>query len=355
MDDAGSHNRRMIRREFNFAIALAVSLALHALLFAVTAPVWRGWLGRGHAPPIVQPQEITVALQPPDSPPDMGDANGHGIGSNASEGERLLSAQEAEENQALLDRQPRGPQRLVPTITDANQPPGEEGRGGQQGGGAAGVQVSAIPPTAPPAIQPPAESIAPPTPPTSAIQVTEPQDPAVNPTIVAVAQPTVELPEAVDRPRADVKPEQNSANQVAVTKSSRPQTGDGRAPGIDLRPASPAQQSDSESDPFAQIGSAVFHDGKLEIRKGRKVKTTRPHVLLSGQVDLISLGGATVVLKISVDATGKVTSVDVIRSSGSNDIDQPTRIAVYDWWFEPTRDKSGRPVADTFPFLIRYE
>jgi len=92
----------------------------------------------------------------------------------------------------------------------------------------------------------------------------------------------------------------------------------------------------------------------LEVQKGRKVKTTRPRVLLPGELDLVAAGGATVVLNIAIDATGKVTSAEVKESSGSNDIDQPCRVAVYDWWFEPSRDKKGRPIPDVLTFTIRF-
>jgi hypothetical protein len=27
---------------------------------------------------------------------------------------------------------------------------------------------------------------------------------------------------------------------------------------------------------------------------------------------------------------------------------------VYDWWFEPSRDKQGRPIADVLTFTIRF-
>lgn len=98
----------------------------------------------------------------------------------------------------------------------------------------------------------------------------------------------------------------------------------------------------------------MLHDGRLEVRQGRKVKTTRPHLLLGAQVDLFSMRNPTVVLKIAIDATGRVTSADVIQSSGSTELDQPCRVAVYDWWFEPSRDKRGRPIADVVVFTIRF-
>ena len=133
------------------------------------------------------------------------------------------------------------------------------------------------------------------------------------------------------------------------------QTGDGRAPGQDRASADPAQESDSESDAFSKTAIAeVMRDGRLEVRQGRKVKTTRPHFLPGAQADFFAIPNPTIVLKIAIDPTGNVKNVDIIHSTGSVEIDQPCRVAVYDWWFEPTHDKKGRPVADVVVFTIHF-
>jgi TonB family protein len=85
---------------------------------------------------------------------------------------------------------------------------------------------------------------------------------------------------------------------------------------------------------------------------GLLLKPRRPQLLLAGETDLIALQKAVVKLQIDTDATGKVTRVDVVESSGSNAIDQPTRVAIYDWWFEPKKDSAGNPLPDRFQFTI---
>jgi TonB family protein len=130
-------------------------------------------------------------------------------------------------------------------------------------------------------------------------------------------------------------------------------TGDARAPGQDRPSADPAQESDSESDPFIKNATeAVFHDGRLEVRHGRKVKTVRPHFLPGAQAAFFANPDPTLVLKISIDETGNVKDVDIIKSSGSVSIDQPCRRAAFEWWFEPKHDKHGRPMPDVVPFTI---
>jgi TonB family protein len=72
-------------------------------------------------------------------------------------------------------------------------------------------------------------------------------------------------------------------------------------------------------------------------------------------VDLYQRKTAQITLRVSTDAAGKVTGVEVLRSSGSNEIDQPCRVAMYEWWFEPKKDSLGNPVPDTFNFTIGFQ
>jgi TonB family protein len=66
------------------------------------------------------------------------------------------------------------------------------------------------------------------------------------------------------------------------------------------------------------------------------------------------MGKASVTLKVNIDAAGKVTKARVHKSSGSNEIDQPCVVAMYEWWFEPLRDKAGNAVPDAVLFTITF-
>ncbi len=170
--------------------------------------------------------------------------------------------------------------------------------------------------------------------------------PISSPPVPQTALPTPPQPQRTATPAPPVA----TAAQAAP---ARPATGDSRAPGRPAR-ANPLPQSDSDSDAFSKIGSAVFHNGRLEVREGRKVRTTRPQILVPGLLDEFGLANPTVVLKVNIDPTGKVTNVDIFRSSGSNDLDQPCLRAVYDWWFEPARDPAGKPIPDAVLFAITF-
>ena len=119
------------------------------------------------------------------------------------------------------------------------------------------------------------------------------------------------------------------------------------------RAADPAPMSDSESDAFSVLGSARFVNGELRVRAGRKVRSRRPKIGLAGRFDA-AYSRMEVTLRVAIDKTGKVTAVDVAKSSGSNEIDQPCRVSMYDWWFEPKIDASGAAVPDVFDFTIGF-
>jgi TonB family protein len=101
--------------------------------------------------------------------------------------------------------------------------------------------------------------------------------------------------------------------------------------------------TDSDSDAFSTVGAAEFRPGRVVSRFGRKVKTVRPKLSLAGQYDLLSVQSPSVILRVRVDETGRVREVKVVKSSGSNEIDQPCQLAMYEWWFEPPRNKEGKP------------
>jgi TonB family protein len=91
----------------------------------------------------------------------------------------------------------------------------------------------------------------------------------------------------------------------------------------------------------------VFRPGRVSVRFGRKVKLVRPHLSLAGEYDTWTSDGVIkVVVGVHIDDTGAVTQVDILHSSGSNEIDLPCLRAVQQWWIEPLKDKSGKPRPD---------
>jgi TonB family protein len=199
---------------------------------------------------------------------------------------------------------------------------------------------------------PPAPAVSPvmPEPPKPAVQQPRQQPENPNPSPTPRNSPPTPSTGSGQAP-----PTPSAPAPAAGASASAQATGDGRQPGSARPSGDPGHMSDSESDPFSKIGSAqILHDGKLDVRFGRKIKTVRPHLPVVGQVDSFALANPSVTLRVSIDTTGKVTEVAIHKSSGSNEIDQPCLIAMYDWWFEPLQDAKGNALPDCVLFTISF-
>jgi TonB family protein len=109
-----------------------------------------------------------------------------------------------------------------------------------------------------------------------------------------------------------------------------------------------ATLSDTESIALAKINSGIFKAGRLVGRKGLKVKTTLPRFGDASYADIQMLGGVRTVVQARVDADGNVQDVQVVQTSGSQNVDQDCKTAVWNWTLEPEKDKTGRPVDYTW-------
>jgi TonB family protein len=158
--------------------------------------------------------------------------------------------------------------------------------------------------------------------------------------------------QALAAPPTPPAPQQTAPQQASAVPSGVDQQLPAQ-PGAD-KAADPAPQGSTESDPSSTRGFAEFRAGSTSVRLGRKFKLTRPRLSLASINDLMAVATPTVVLKLTIDESGNVISADVYRSSGSTNIDQPCQLAAYNWWFEPTKDKSGRPIKDVILFTIRF-
>jgi TonB family protein len=378
----------MFRQKHIFLLAIVCSLGLHLASFGVYVEYARL---RGADRSLTR--TTTAQTQPTTAPadelivyPEMGDDQANGIGSNSSPGAEPMQAREAEQDQALLSRNPQGMGRIDLPPSPKRGPQGN-GNGGQPAATppmVAKVTPAPIPPAPAVAATPthdlnvqkaapapaPARSAAPPTPPRTELAGAPPLPKAVegegepaekeNEKTIDEAKPAVA--ETVPEMKNEAAPAAQDAPPKALARDavafSKPQAaeGDGKQRGAPLAAGNPLPQSESDSDPFSRISGniTVPRVGRLTPRLGRKVKTTRPQVNIAGELDLFALNSPTVVLEVHIAPSGKVTDVKIAHSSGSNAIDEPTRVAVYDWWFEPAKDKSGKPVSDVTFFTVEF-
>ena len=81
----------------------------------------------------------------------------------------------------------------------------------------------------------------------------------------------------------------------------------------------------------------------------------RPKLTDAGREAAISMDQCFVILGVKIDEKGNVTNVDILRKSGSNEIDLPSYRAMYDWEFEPSKDKDGHPKTDAFVITLSFQ
>lgn len=363
----------MIPRRLNLALllGLAGSVVAHALFFGVFGPRPLGPVRWGPAPrsdSAKVEQEMTVVLEPepepePPKPSEfaIGEKTASGYAVHEVLSEQVPEARLAEQDQARLSMD------LIGELgeDDAAAPStGEEGAKQEAGGAGPPKIVIAIPVPLPsdrttpfgldPGMKLP--QAVKDLPDRDAVRV----QPGEADQRAGETTPAQANADAAREPPTEESPKVAPA-EVAVVVSEAPsaaptpqrQTGEAGAPSRSRPRGDPLPPSDSESDPFSQFGSAKLQAGRLEVQFGRKVKTRRPKLLLGGAIDVIyGQHGVDVVMRVSTDATGKVTGVRVTKSSGSNAIDTPIVVAMYEWWFEPPTDEKGNPRPDEFKFTI---
>ncbi|HEV2292928.1 MAG TPA: hypothetical protein VGR35_03680 [Tepidisphaeraceae bacterium] len=297
----------MTRRDLSLTIALCASLVAHGVLALVTFEGAARQLETVQFPPFPRQPADMMRLAPPDTV-KLGGATDGGVASNAAPGEEPLFAKEGSADQARLSRDPRG-----------------LGRIGEL----------------------PSESLVPQT---DGKVVTNARG-----AVVEDRRPV--LPVATDSPRPFGAAPDTVAAFATVPRALRskltPLPDPAQARGSKAA-ADPAVMSASESDAFATLGGIEFRDGRIDSRLGRAFKSVRPRLSLPAQIELMSLADKRIVLKIAIDATGRVRSVDVLHSTGSNLIDQPVKLVLYEWWFEPSIGADGQATADTIVLPIRW-
>lgn len=325
----------MRSRDLSFTTALCVSLVVHAgLSLAITESyvrefgkhIWLPALSRPSVQETVTPQ---LAMLQPDEDPRrrLGDSDASGYAIDSSPGDEQLLARQGSQDQAFLSRDPVGPGKVGDPPTESLIPPGE--------GGAPAVEL----PAASPFAGEPAEA--------APVGIPLPRESAPKPLEEPVLADDSQEGFSLKNPPSDVDAPKLEADVPAL--ADKPPGG---RPGPAIA-ADPAPQGESETDPVSMIGSVEFRRGSTVARLGRKHKLTRPRLTLGTKVDLMTMGTTVLVLKLRTDPAGNIVSAEVVHPSGSPDVDQLFRVTAYDWWFEPPKNDSDQPIADTFLFTIR--
>jgi TonB family protein len=299
----------MTRRDLSLTIALCASLLVHGVLALVTFEGARRQLASIRIPGYPRPTPDMIEADPIDAI-RLGGATNDGLSPNASPGREISRAKDAPGDQALLSRDPQGPGRVGDLPSFTLVPPTD------------GPNVDATPTVA---VNQAVVVLSP------ALETARPFGAGPGAAEVIAPKPRSVAAPVPPRPPAE----------AAQAKSNKPA-------------ADPAIMSPSESDAFSALGGVDFRDGRMDSRFGRSFKSVRPRLSFAAQLDLMSISQPRLVLKIGIDAAGNVTAVDVVKSTGSTLIDQPVKVAMYQWWFEPVKGADGKAISDTFVFPISW-
>lgn len=370
----------MRRRDVSLTIAICVSLCVHA--WVIHALIGGEYLGSAFATPrvyLIQKHAATKPtsgielirlpakpklLQPPmDTEEQFGEINGRGKAINSMTGDKPLRAKQSDEEQASLSRHPGSTNDHSPSQATAVQKNAGDSKQGGRNGNAEKMLAALMPQQKQ---QMAMVGVAPSEPMLTEKKETVPagQTISANQKQIAKEESRPVKPQQGQTAKEQAKSESLAKTATANNQPERKEqvaagTGGGNTAGRvgNVQPAmasDPGQLSESESDAFSNVGSAVLEYGKLDARFGRKVKTVRPDFTIAGRVDLSTFAAPSVQLEVHADATGKPTEVDVIQGSGSNNIDEPVRLALYKWWFEPPKDRRGKPMADVMVWTISF-
>jgi TonB family protein len=327
----------MTRSDITFTAALCASLIAHATLIISGAEWYTHRVGTHIWLPGFERQEFLQALLVPSTPDDvdmtrrLGASDGAGQAISAASGDVPMIARKGFQDQPFLSRDPIGAGAVGNEPAESALPVGE-----------APKPLALAHPSSPPSSPDSSPKFGP----------QPPEDftkgpfakPATRPAPTEIAMAETTPPAVVQETPTAPTPPSPPANPTPPGIA---------APGAQAA-ADPAPKSDSEIDPISTVGGAEFRPGSTDVQLGRGHKITRPRLSLAGRHDLTTYNLRSVVLRIQTDETGKVIDVDVFRSSGSTDVDQPCKLAAFNWWFEPPKNSAGKPVADVILFSIRF-
>ena len=306
-------------RDLSLTIALCASLLAHGLLALITFEGARLQMATIRLPGFPRENPDVVEVDPPDTA-NLGGAANDGFSPNSSPGKETIRAKDAPSDQALLSRDPQGPGRIGDLPSFSLVPQTDE-------------TAAASSSSTPLVVLRRSEPVLP-------VPTDVPQPFGAGPDVRVMLVPRVR-PAHARSPQSQQQPEQQQQQQSPIAKSNQ-------------RAADPAVMSPSESDAFSTLGGIEFRDGRIDSRLGRAFKSVRPQLGLAAQIDLMGLTDPRIVLKLRIDATGKVVAVDVIHSTGSDSIDQPVKLVMYQWWFEPQKGPTGQAMAETIVFPISW-
>lgn len=120
------------------------------------------------------------------------------------------------------------------------------------------------------------------------------------------------------------------------------------------RPADMLPRSDRPMDGFTRVESVEMTPGGAIARQGRRIRIPRPQYNLATAADVWAGLRLPVEMRfeVTLDETGRVRFVRLVKGTGLMSIDRPVLNAVHAGTFAPSVDAEGRGIADIITLTI---
>jgi hypothetical protein len=281
-------------------------------------------------PPAAKEQPPPPAIKPKIEKPtekmrdDSGEADGKGIANRSSPGEKPMQAPMGAEQADLMKFAKNFADALLPA--SSGKPQGDSGE--QQKSPKAGVyNAEKVEPKKAP-VDPEVKT---------AKTVAPSNLPGPNPKVEVAKATAAPPPSGVEHPTANV-PLSESPTIKSVLKEIR---------------GHEATVSDTESLAYSSTNGGIFRAGSMKSRNGLKVKMKLAIYGEASVHDAGIVGDAVTLIGVKVDADGNPLDVQILQSSGSENIDQDRKNAIWMSILSPQKDKDGRVIDDIW--VVAYE
>ena len=162
--------------------------------------------------------------------------------------------------------------------------------------------------------------------------------------------------------RPPIEPESTEESALARVEQDETErdAGDGGASasmarrGSRDRPADMLPKSDRPMDGFTRVESVEMTPGGSIARQGRRIRIPRPQYNLATAADVWAGLRLPVEMRfeVTVDETGRVRFVRLVKGTGLMSIDRPVLTAVHAGTFSPSVDAQGRAITDVITLTI---
>lgn len=141
--------------------------------------------------------------------------------------------------------------------------------------------------------------------------------------MLAAAPPRPTAPQSLSAPAPPTTPAAKTPGAQVSPSAATPPSPMGGNDG-----ARPGEVSDKQADPTALEATIDIRPGRPAAAQGLEITTRRPQFT---RLTRVTVYPKNPLLKVTIDRRGRVAKVEILESSGADDVDLPVINAVYQW------------------------